>query len=211
MGSQSASEGFDVATSMGTNVRAILYQHALSRAGLDQTPLRDAMTSLLPTEPELDDPNVFDPKVTGVWDHLLALMTDEQKTQLKEQAKKEGASPSYRHTGSAERQDKTGVSKVEGSATSTSDATHSRGPSRSHPVYLGNIAIAAHRANTFANFTSVMNVILPCSAQEAALSLQVLNGCIALLSVPPMRMSLAPFVSFIHSVGQTKTTVPLIR
>ena len=33
---------------MGTNVRAILYQHALSRAGLDQTPLRDALTNLLP-------------------------------------------------------------------------------------------------------------------------------------------------------------------
>ena len=33
---------------MGTNVRAILYQHALSRAGLDTTPLRDVLTSLAP-------------------------------------------------------------------------------------------------------------------------------------------------------------------
>ena len=36
-----------------------------------------------PTEPELEDPIVFDPKVTGIWDHLLGLMTDEQKAQLK--------------------------------------------------------------------------------------------------------------------------------
>ena len=27
-----------------------------------------------PTEPELEDPVVFDPKVTGIWDHLLALI-----------------------------------------------------------------------------------------------------------------------------------------
>ena len=33
---------------MGTNVRAIMYQHALSRAGLDPTPLRDALTNLEP-------------------------------------------------------------------------------------------------------------------------------------------------------------------
>ena len=33
---------------MGTNVRAILYQHALSRAGLDSTPLRDVLTNLAP-------------------------------------------------------------------------------------------------------------------------------------------------------------------
>ena len=44
-----------------------------------------------PTEPELEDPIVFDPKVTGIWDHLLGLMTDEQKARLREQAKKEGA------------------------------------------------------------------------------------------------------------------------
>ena len=34
--------------SMGTNVRAIMYKHALSRAGLDPTPLRDALTNLEP-------------------------------------------------------------------------------------------------------------------------------------------------------------------
>ena len=33
---------------MGTNVRAIFSQHALSRAGLDSTPLRDALTNLAP-------------------------------------------------------------------------------------------------------------------------------------------------------------------
>ena len=31
---------------MGTNVRAILYQHAISRAGLDSTPLRDILANL---------------------------------------------------------------------------------------------------------------------------------------------------------------------
>ena len=41
--------------SMGSNVRAILYQHALSRAGLDQTPLRDALTNLLPIVNEVID------------------------------------------------------------------------------------------------------------------------------------------------------------
>ena len=50
-----------------------------------------------PTEPELDDPIVFDPKVEGVWNYLLAQMTDEQKQKVKEQALKEGVSPSYRH------------------------------------------------------------------------------------------------------------------
>ena len=33
---------------MGTNVRAILYQHAISRAGLDSTPLRDTLANLAP-------------------------------------------------------------------------------------------------------------------------------------------------------------------
>ena len=109
-----------------------------------------------PTEPELDDPIVFDPKVTGVCDHLLALMTDEQRTQLKEQAKKEDASPSCRHIGSTERED-----------TSTSDTVRSRGPSRSHPIYLGKTAIAANRANAFDDFSAVMNVILQGSVREA--------------------------------------------
>ena len=121
-----------------------------------------------PTEPELDDPIVFDPKVSGIWDYLLALMTDEQKTRLKEQAKKEGVSPSYRHTAPSEQEDKTSTSKAEESATSTSDTTQSRGPSRSHPLFLGMVAIAAQRANTFTDFSSVMNVVVPCSPQEAA-------------------------------------------
>ena len=43
-----------------------------------------------PTEPELDDPTTFDPKVMGVWDYLLAEMTDEHKQKVKEQAAKEG-------------------------------------------------------------------------------------------------------------------------
>ena len=102
------------------------------------------------------------------WKRRNTSITYEQKTQLKEQAKKEGASPSYRHTGSYEHEDKPGPSKTEESAASTSDTTRSRGPSRSHPVYLGNVAIAAHKGNTFTDFTSVMNVILPCSVQEAA-------------------------------------------
>ena len=98
-----------------------------------------------PTEPELDDPIVFDPKVSGIWDRLLALMTDEQKTRLKEQAKKEGASPSYRHTASSEQEEKPSTSRTEESATSTSDTTQSRGPSRSHPLYLGVVAMAAQK------------------------------------------------------------------
>ena len=50
-----------------------------------------------PTEPELDDPTTFDPKVMGVWDYLLAQMTDEQKQSVREQATGR-SSPSYRHT-----------------------------------------------------------------------------------------------------------------
>ena len=82
-----------------------------------------------PTEPELDDLIVFDPKVSGMWDYLLAMMTDEQKARLKEQAKKEGASPSYRHTASSEQEEKPSTSRAEESAASTSDTTHSGGPS----------------------------------------------------------------------------------
>ena len=107
-----------------------------------------------PTEPELDDPIVFDPMVTGIWDHLLALMRDEQKAQLKERANKETASPSYRHVSTTER---------EGSPQSP----QSRGPSRSHPVYLGVVAMAANRTNAFEDFKAVMNVVLPCSQREA--------------------------------------------
>ena len=107
-----------------------------------------------PTEPELDDPIVFDPMVTGIWDHLLALMTDEQKAQLKERANKETASPSYRHVSTTER---------EGSPQSL----QSRGPSRSHPAYLGVVAMAANRTNAFEDCQAVMNVVLPCSQREA--------------------------------------------
>ena len=99
-----------------------------------------------PTEPELEDPIVFDPKVTGIWDHLLGLMTDEQKAQLKEQAKTEEVSPSYRHVDVAEIVPST---------------------SRSNPVYFGRIAIAANRGTACPRFNELMNVILPCSEKEA--------------------------------------------
>ena len=84
-------------------------------------------------------------------------MTDEQKTQLKEQAKKEDASPSYRHIGSTERED-----------TSTSDTVRSRGPSRSHPTFLGKIAIAANRANAFDHFSSPpwVHRLIRCTTHE---------------------------------------------
>ena len=121
-----------------------------------------------PTEPELDDPIVFDPKVSGIWDYLLAMMTDEQKAHLKEQAKKEGASPSYRHTGSKETEEGPSTSTTEKSGTSISDASRSRGPSRSHPLYLGVLAMAAQKRQTFVDFRAVMNVIAPCSRQEGA-------------------------------------------
>ena len=78
-----------------------------------------------PTAPELEDPIVFDPKVTGIWDHLLGLMTDEQKAQLKEQAKSEEVTPSSRHVNPTERE-----------ASPRSEGAHSRGPSRSNPLYL---------------------------------------------------------------------------
>ena len=41
------------------------------------------------------------------------MMTDEQKASLKEQAKKEGVTPSYRHTGSSETEERTSASKAE--------------------------------------------------------------------------------------------------
>ena len=135
--------------------------YKLSKEEGEQEP---AISPPPPTEPELDDPIVFDPKVTGIWDHLLALMSDEQKNQLKEQAKRETASPSYRHVSTTER---------EGSP--QSDSVRSRGPSRSHPTYLGVVAIAANRAKAFVRFTDVMNVIVPCSLREA----------IAIFSSPP--------------------------
>ena len=91
-------------------------------------------------------------------------MTDDQKAQLKEQAKMETASPSHRHVSTTER---------EGSP--PSEGARSRGPSRSHPTFLGVVAIAANRANAFVRFTDVMNVIVPCSLREA----------IAIFSSPP--------------------------
>ena len=63
-----------------------------------------AITPPPPTTPELEDPIVFDPKVTGIGDRLLGLMTDEQKAQLKEQAKSEEVTPSYRHVNPIERE-----------------------------------------------------------------------------------------------------------
>ena len=46
-----------------------------------------------PTEPELDNQIVFDPKVSGIRDYLLALMTDEQKTRLREQQRRKESRP----------------------------------------------------------------------------------------------------------------------
>ena len=111
-----------------------LEENAYSPTGKD-VEMEQTVAPPPPTEPEFDDPIVFDPKVTGIWDYLLALMTDEQKARLKEQAKKEGASPSYRHTASSDQEEKPSASRTEESATSTSDTTQSRGPSRSHPVH----------------------------------------------------------------------------
>ena len=126
--------------------------YTLSKEEGEQEP---AISPPPPTEPELEDPIVFDPMVTGIWDHLLALMTDEQKAQLKEQASKQTASPSYRHVSTTER---------EGSPQSV----QSRGPSRSHPVYLGVVAIAANKTRGFEDYNAVMNVVLPCGQREAA-------------------------------------------
>ena len=73
-----------------------LEDHSYSPTGED-VEIEQAVLPPPPTEPELDDSIVFDPKVSGIWDHLLAQMTDEQKRKLREQAKKEQVSPSYRH------------------------------------------------------------------------------------------------------------------
>ena len=56
-----------------------------------------------------------------------------------------------------------------------SEGAHSRGPSRSHPLYLGRIAIAANRIKAFPRFEDVQNTILPCGEKEA----------VALFSSPP--------------------------
>ena len=83
-------------------------------------------------------------------------MTDEQKAQLKEKAKAEEVSPSYRHVDTTER-----------AVSPPSEGARSRGPSRSNPILLGRIAIAANKGNTFPRFNELMNVVLPCSEREA--------------------------------------------
>ena len=133
-----------------------------------------------PTAPELEDPILFDPKVTGVWDHLLGLMTDEQKAQLKEQAKSEGVTPSYRS-----------VNPIEREASPRSEGAHSRGPSGSNPLYLGRIATAANRIKAFPRFEDVQNTILPCGEKEA----------VALFSSPP----------WIHRVTSCTTNAEVIE
>ena len=117
-----------------------------------------------PTAPELEDPLLFDPKVTGIGDHLIALMTDERKAQLKESAKSEQVTPSFRHVDPTPRE-----------ASPSSEGSKSRGPSRKNPLYLGRIALAAHKARTFVQFQDVENTILPCDEREA----------VALFSSPP--------------------------
>ena len=117
-----------------------------------------------PSAPELEDPITFGPKVTGIWDHLLGLMTDEQKAQLKEQAKTEDVSPSCRHVGPVEKE-----------TSPRSEGVQSRGPSRSNPLFLGKIAMAANRIKAFPQFEDVQNTILPCGEKEA----------VALFSSPP--------------------------
>ena len=92
------------------------------------------------------------------------LMTDEQKAQLKEQAKTEEVSPSYRH-----------VETAETIVSTPSEGARSRGPSQSNPVYFGRIPIAANRGNACPRFNELMNVILPCSEREA----------VAIFSSPP--------------------------
>ena len=123
-----------------------------------------AITPPPPTAPELEDPLLFDPMVTGIWDHLIALMTDEQKAQLKEAAKSEQVTPSFRHVPPTPRE-----------ASPSSEGAKSRGPSRRNPLYLGRVAVAAHRVKAFLNFKDVENTVLPCGQREAA----------ALFSSPP--------------------------
>ena len=140
-----------------------LTQNSYSIFGEEGEP-EPAITPPPPTAPELEDPLLFDPKVTGIWDHLIALMTDEQKSQLKESAKSEQVTPSFRHITSTLRE-----------ASPSSEGAKSRGPSRRDPLYLGRIAVAAHKARAFVNFQDLKNTILPCSEREA----------VALFSSPP--------------------------
>ena len=140
-----------------------LEQNSYSITGEEGEP-EPAITPPPPTAPELEDPILFDPMVTGIWDHLIALMTDEQKAQLKEAAKSQQATPSFRH-----------VPPTPRGASPSSDGTKSRGPSRRNPLYLGRVAVAAHRVKAFLNFKDVENSVLPCGHREAA----------ALFSSPP--------------------------
>ena len=91
-------------------------------------------------------------------------MTDEQKAQLKEMAKSEAITPSYRHVPSTPRE-----------ASPISEGARSRGPSRKNPIYLGRIALAAHKVKAFVNFQDLQNTIIPCDEREA----------VALFSSPP--------------------------
>ena len=118
-----------------------LTQNSYKPSGEEGEP-EPVITPPPPTAPELEDPLVFDPKVTGIWDHLIALMTDDQKAQLKELAKTEEVTPSYRHVVSTPRE-----------ASPSSEGANSRGPSRSNPLYLGRIALAAHKAKAFPGYT----------------------------------------------------------
>ena len=140
-----------------------LTQNSYNISGEEGEP-EPAITPPPPTAPELEDPLLFDTKVTGIWDHLIALMTDEQKTQLKESAKSEQVTPSFRHVASTPRE-----------ASPSSEGAKSRGPSRRNPLYLGRIAIAAHKAKAFVKFQDLQNTILPCEEREA----------VALFSSPP--------------------------
>ena len=140
-----------------------LEQNSYSITGEEGEP-EPAITPPPPTAPELEDPILFDPMVTGIWDHLIALMTDEQKAQLKEAAKSQQATPSFRHVAPTPRE-----------ASPSSEGTKSRGPSRRNPFYLGRVAVAAHRVKAFLNFKNVENTVLPCGHREAA----------ALFSSPP--------------------------
>ena len=49
----------------------------------------------------------------------------------------------------------------------TKTERESRGPSRSHPLQLGMVIVAALRGKYFPNFDKVMSCILPCEVEEA--------------------------------------------
>ena len=82
-------------------------------------------------------------------------MTDEHKQQVMEEAAKEGVSPSFKHSPPK-------------SSSSSKRKRESRGPSRSHPLHLGIVILAARRQKDFPNFDAVMTCVLPCEIEEAA-------------------------------------------